>query len=219
MKDQVGLIIHPEQETYLERLLPKRDGILAEMERFAEENGIPIADPEVAMFLEMTVRAIRATRVLEVGTAIGYADIFMARGMSPGGTVETIDVSDEMIGKAKEYVKRAGLEDRVAFHKGPGLTVIPRLKGPFDLVYLDAVKEEYRTYLDLALPLTRVGSVFVCDNVLWKGQVASGSLLADYYRRSTEAFRAFNDYFVHHPQLLAQVLPLGDGLGYGVKLR
>jgi caffeoyl-CoA O-methyltransferase len=219
MKDQLGLIIHREQEEYLGRLLPKRVGLLAEMERYAEENGIPIADPEVAMFLEITVRAIRAKRVLEVGTAIGYADIFMARAMSAGGVVETIDVSDEMIGKAKEYVKRAGLQDRVAFHKGPALTVIPTLQGPFDLVYLDAAKEEYRAYLDLALPLTRMCGVFVCDNVLWKGQVAGGSLLADYYRRSTEALRGFNDYFVHHPQLLAQVLPLGDGLAYGVKLR
>lgn len=219
MKDRLGLIIHEDQEEYLGRLLPKRDGILAEMERFAEANGIPIADPEVATFLEMTARAIRAERILEVGTAIGYADIFMARAMSAGGMVETIDISDEMIGKAKEYVKRAGLEDRVAFHKGTALTVIPRLMGPFDLVYLDAVKEEYRAYLDLALPLTRVGGVFVCDNVLWKGQVARGSLLADYYRRSTEALRGFNDYFVHHPQLLAQILPLGDGLAYGVKVR
>jgi predicted O-methyltransferase YrrM len=219
MKDQVGLIIHREQEEYLERLLPKRDGLLAEMERYAEENGVPIADPEVAMFLEVTVRAIRAKQVLEVGTAIGYADIFMARGMSPGGMLVTIDVNDDMIGKAREYVKRAGLEDRVAFHKGPALTVIPTLQGPFDLVYLDAVKEEYRAYLDLALPLARVGGVFVCDNVLWKGQVARGSLLADYYRHSTEALRGFNDYFVHHPQLLAQVLPVGDGLAYGIRVR
>src|SRR3989337_2727526 len=108
MKDQVGLIIHREQEEYLGRLLPKREGLLAEMERYAEENGIPIADPEVAMFLEITVRAIRAKRVLEVGTAIGYADIFMARGMSPGGVVETIDISAAMIGRARKYVNRAG---------------------------------------------------------------------------------------------------------------
>jgi predicted O-methyltransferase YrrM len=219
MKDQVGLIIHREQEEYLERLLPKRDGLLAEMERYAEANGVPIADPEVAMFLEITVRAIRAKRVLEVGTAIGYADIFMARAMPAGGVVETIDVSDEMVGRAREYVKRAGLAERVEFHRGPALTVIPTLQGPFDLVYLDAVKEEYRAYLDLALPLTRVGGVFVCDNVLWKGQVARGSLLADYYRRSTEALRSFNDYVVHHPQLLAQVLPVGDGLAYGIRVR
>ena len=219
MKGQIGLIIHQEQEEYLEGLLPKRDRLLLAMERFAGQNGVPIADPEVATFLEITVRAIQARRVLEVGTAIGYADVFMARAMPPDGKIVTIDVSDDMIGKAREYVKRAGLEDRVEFHKGPALTVIPILDGPFDLVYLDAVKEEYGAYLDLALPLTRVGGVFVCDNVLWKGQVASGRLLTDRYRRSTEALRRFNDYFVQHSQLLAQILPVGDGLAYGVKVK
>ena len=218
MKAQVGLIIHQEQEDYLERLLPERDLLLREMERFAGEHGIPIADPEVATFLEITVRAIRAQRVLEVGTAIGYADIFMARVM-PGGTVVTIDINAEMVGKAKAYVKRAGLDDQVEFHNGPALTVIPTLDGPFDLIYLDAVKEEYRDYLDLALPLMRTGGVIVCDNVLWRGQVASDRLLAAQYRSSTEALRGFNDYFVHHPQLLAQILPVGDGLAYGVKVK
>ncbi len=218
MKAQVGLIIHQEQENYLERLLPERDLLLREMERFADEHGIPIADPEVATFLEITVLAIRAKRVLEVGTAIGYADIFMARAMTPHSKVVTIDISAEMIGEAKAYVKRAGLEDRVEFHEGPALTVIPTLDGPFDLVYLDAVKEEYRDYLDLALPLMRTGGVVVCDNVLWRGQVASDRLFGEQYRRSTEALRGFNDYFVHHPQFLAQILPVGDGLAYGVKV-
>ena len=218
MKAQAGLIIHQEQEEYLEGLLPKRDLLLQEMEHFASEHGIPIADPEVATFLEITIRAIRAERVLEVGTAIGYADIFMARAMSPGGMVATIDISAEMIGKAKAYVKRAGLEDRVEFYKGPALTVIPTLEGPFDLVYLDAVKEEYRDYLDLALPLMGTGGIVVCDNVLWRGQVASGRLVAEQYRRSTEALRDFNSYLVNHPQLLTQILPVGDGLAYGVKV-
>lgn len=218
MKAEVGLIIHWKQEEYLEGLLPKRDLLLQEMERFADEHGIPIADPEVATFLEMTVRAILAKRVLEVGTAIGYADIFMARAISPQGRVVTIDTNAEMIAKAKAYVKRAGLEDQVEFHKGPALTVIPTLEGPFDLVYLDAVKEEYRDYLDLALPLMRTGGIVVCDNVLWRGQVASGRLVTEQYRRSTEALRGFNDYLVHHPQFLAQILPVGDGLAYGVKV-
>jgi predicted O-methyltransferase YrrM len=218
MKDRVGLIIHQEQEEYLERLLPDRDPLLREMENFAEEHGIPIADPEVATFLEITVRATRAQRVLEVGTAIGYADIFMARALSPGGMVVTIDISAEMIARASDYVKRAGLEGRVEFRRGPALSVIPTLEGPFDLVYLDAIKGEYRAYLDLALPLVRVGGVFVCDNVLWKGQVARRLTLAERYHDSTEALRDFNDYFVRHPQLLAQILPVGDGLAYGVKV-
>lgn len=219
MKAQAGLIIHQEQEAYLERLLPERGLLLREMERFADEQGIPIADPEVATFLEITVRAIGAKRVLEVGTAIGYADIFMARAMSPQGKVVTIDISTEMIGKAREYVKRAGLADQVEFHMGPALTVIPTLTGLFDLVYLDAVKQEYRDYLDLALPLMRTGGVVVCDNVLWRGQVASSQAPTTQYRHPTEALRSFNDYFVHHPQLLAQILPVGDGLAYGVKVK
>ncbi|WP_337286332.1 O-methyltransferase [Candidatus Methylomirabilis sp.] len=219
MKAQIGLIIHREQEEYLGRLLHERDPLLQEMERFAGEHGVPIADPEVAIFLEITVRAIRAERVLEVGTAIGYADIFMARAISSQGRVITIDTNAEMIAKAKAYLKRAGLQDRVEFHKGPALTVIPTLEGPFDLVYLDAVKEEYRDYLDLALPLMRIGGVVVCDNVLWRGQVATGRLFGEQYRRSTEALRGFNDYFVRHPQLLAQILPVGDGLAYGVKVK
>jgi len=219
MKDRAGLIIHREQEEYLERLLPDRDPLLREMERFAEEHGVPIADPEVATFLEITVRATQASRVLEVGTAIGYADIFMARAMSLGGTVVTIDISGEMIARASDYVKRAGLEGRVEFRRGPALSVIPTLEGPFDLVYLDAVKEEYRAYLDLALPLMRIGGVFVCDNVLWKGQVAARRLRTDHYLGSADALRGFNDYFVHHPQLLAQILSVGDVLVYGEKVR
>lgn len=143
----------------------------------------------------------------------------MARAMSPQGRVVTIDISIEMIEKAKAYVKRVGLEDQVEFHEGPALTVIPTLEGPFDLVYLDAVKAEYRDYLDLALPLIRTGGVVVCDNVLWRGQVASGRLFGEQYRQSTEALRGFNDYFAHHPQLLAQILPVGDGLAYGVKVK
>ncbi len=101
MKDRVGLIIHEEQEKYLEGLAPKRDSLLAEMERYADEHDIPIADPEVATFLEITTRSILAKRVLEVGTAIGYAAIFMARALQPDGRVVTIDVSDEMIGRAR----------------------------------------------------------------------------------------------------------------------
>lgn len=219
MKARAGLIIHEEQEAYLERLLPERDPLLREMERYADEHGIPIADPEVATFLEMTVRSNRAARVLEVGTAIGYADVFMARGMAPGGKVVTIDTKAEMIEKAREYVKRAGLADQVEFHKGPALTIIPTLDGPFDLVYLDAVKEEYRDYLDLALPLMRIGGVVVCDNVLWRGQVASDQMPTPQHRDPTQALRSFNDYFVHHPQLLAQILSVGDGLAYGVKVK
>jgi predicted O-methyltransferase YrrM len=122
-----------------------------------------------------------------------------------------------MIEAAEGYLKRAGLRERARIEKGFALEVIPQLDETFDLIFLDAVKEEYRGYLDLALPKLRQGGVLLCDNLLWGGQVA-GEIRSPDQQPSTEALREFNRYFVNHPELRAEVLPVGDGLGYGVKL-
>lgn len=217
MKARIDAILHLEQAEYLDNLLPASDDLLAEMEAYAAEHRVPIADREVALFLEITARAIRARRVLECGMAIGYSVIHLARGMPDDGVVISIDPSDEMIKAAEGYLTRAGLRERAQIEKGYALEVIPRLNETFDLIFLDAVKEEYRGYLDLALPKLRTGGVVICDNLLWGGQVA-GEIRSPDQQPSTEALREFNQYFVNHPQLRAEVLPVGDGLGYGVKI-
>lgn len=217
MKARVDAILRTEQAEYLERLLPENVGLLEEMEAYAAEHRVPISDREVARFLEITARSTGARRVLEIGMAIGYAAIHLARALPEGGEVVTIEPSDEMIAASAGYVGRAGLTGRVRVERGYALEVIPRLEGSFDLLFLDAVKEEYAQYLDLSLPLLRAGGVVVADNLLWGGQVA-GEIRAPEQTASTQALRAFNQQFVRHPQLLAQVLPVGDGLGYGVKL-
>jgi predicted O-methyltransferase YrrM len=217
MKAKLDAIIQREQAEYLDQLLPKSDDLLAEMEAYAAEHRVPIADREVALFLEITARTMNAKRALECGMAIGYSVIHLLRGMGSDGRVVTIDPSDDMIKAAEGYLSRAGLRDRVDINKGYALEVIPRLEGSFDLLFIDAVKEEYRGYLDLALPKLRVGGVVICDNLLWGGQVA-GAIRSDDQKPSTEALREFNEYFVNHPQLRAQVLAVGDGLGYGVKI-
>src|SRR5580765_3835581 len=217
MKAKLDAIIKVEQAEYLDKLLPASDELLAEMESYAAEHRVPIADREVALFLEITARAINAKRALECGMAIGYSVIHMLRGMGHDGLVVTIDPSDEMIAAAEEYLSRAGLRQQVDIHKGYALEVIPQLTEIFDLLFIDAVKEEYRGYLDLALPKLRTGGVVICDNLLWGGQVA-GQIRSEDQESSTEALREFNRYFVTHPQLRAQVLAVGDGLGYGVKI-
>jgi len=149
--------------------------------------------------------------------AIGYSVIHLLRGMDEDGRVITIDPSDEMIKLADAYLTRAGLRERAQIEKGYALEVIPRINETFDLLFIDAVKEEYRGYLDLALPKLRIGGVVICDNLLWGGQVA-GEIRSDDQKASTEALREFNQYFVNHPQLRAEVLAVGDGLGYAVKI-
>jgi predicted O-methyltransferase YrrM len=217
MKAKLDAIIKREQAEYLDNLLPESDDLLAEMEEYADEHRVPIADREVARFLEITARTSGAANALECGMAIGYSVIHLLRGMSLEGRVTTIDPSDEMIKAAEGYLVRAGFRERVDIQKGYALEVIPQLTEEFDLLFIDAVKQEYQGYLDLALPKLRPGGVIICDNLLWGGQVA-GEIRSEDQKSSTEALRAFNDYFVNHPQLRAEVLAVGDGLGYGVKI-
>ena len=218
MKAKADAIIHLEQAEYLDRLLPASSLIIAEMEDDAHRNNVPIADREVALFLEITARAMKARRVLEIGMAIGYAVVHLARGMDDEGLIVTIEPNDEMIRRAEGYMTRAGVRERVRIERGYALDVIPRLEESFDLVYLDAVKEEYSDYLDKSLPLLRVGGVVVADNVLWGGQVA-GEIRAENQRESTEALRRFNQHFINHPQLRSEILSFGDGIAYGVKIK
>jgi predicted O-methyltransferase YrrM len=217
MKVRLDAIVRPEQAEYLERLLPANRGLLAEMEDYAREHRVPIADREVARFLEITARATGARRALEIGMAIGYSVIHLARGLAEGGEVVTVEPSEEMIARGEEFLGRASLRGRVRIERGFALEVLPRLAGEtFDIVFLDALKQEYAQYLELSLPLLREGGVVVCDNLLWGGQVA-GEIRSPDQTASTQALREFNQIFIRHPRLLSVILPVGDGLGYAVK--
>jgi caffeoyl-CoA O-methyltransferase len=212
MKARLDAIIQREQAEYLDQLLQQRDPLLAEMEAYAAEHQVPIADREVALFLEITARTTKARKALEIGMAIGYSVVHLARGMSEDGLVVTIEPSEEMIRRSTGYLERAGLLNRVRIERGKALDVMPGLTETFDLLFIDALKEEYKQYLDLGLQRLRTGGVVIVDNLLWGGKVAG-----DDTETSTVALREFNPYFINHPQLIAEVLPVGDGLGYAVK--
>jgi caffeoyl-CoA O-methyltransferase len=215
MKEGPGLLLLPEQERYLERLLPPRDPLLREMEERAAQDGVPISDPEIGRFLGILARATGARLIVEIGTAIGYGALCLARG-APEARVVSIDTDPERLAVARGYLERAGVAGRVELIEGPALEVLPRLPGPFDLAYVDAVKKEYRRYLDQLVPKLRVGGVVALDNLLWKGRVADPP---DDDDPDADALRAFNGYLMMHPQLQSIVLPFGDGLGVATKVK
>jgi caffeoyl-CoA O-methyltransferase len=219
MKHGLGKILRPEQESYLDRLLPPREPLLREMEEQAAREDIPISDPEVGRLLAILARAAGARLILEIGTAIGYGALCLARG-APQARVVSIDTDPRRQADARSYLERAGVIDRVELVLGAALEVLPRLEGPFDLAYVDAVKAEYRRYLDLLLPRLRVGGLVVVDNLLWAGEVAEPPPPEAGARDGqAEALRSFNGYLMMHPQLEAVVLPLGDGVGLATKTR
>ena len=214
MKAKYDAILQSEQADYLDEILPESRDVLAEMERYAADNGVPIADREVAWFLEITARAIKAKNCLEIGLAIGYGAAHLAKGIIDGGKIVTIEPSKQMLDKSTEFLKKLGLREKVEIIEGKALEVLPEINEEFDLIYLDAVKEEYADYLEKCLLLLRVGGVVIADNLLWGGEVAKPENMD----AATAALRKFNEIFVNHPQLKAQILSVGDGLGYGVKI-
>ena len=214
MKRRDNAILLPVQEAYLDRLLPPNDPLLREMEARAAAEKIPISDAATGKLLAILARSIGARRILELGTAIGYAAILLARAV-PEARIVSIDKSPERLADARGYLERAGVAERVELIEGAALDVLHTLEGPFDLVYIDAVKTEYRRYLDLTLPKLRVGGLIVCDNLLWGGQIAAPTEEDP----ETDALRAFNGYLMMHPQLQAVLLPVGDGVGVATKTK
>lgn len=214
VKGSIDAILQREQAEYLERLLPPSASILREMEELAAQHRIPIADREVALFIEVAARAARARRALEIGMAIGYSTIVMAQAMGEGSRVVAIEAKDEMIERAAHFFHRARLADRIQVARGQALDLLPGMEAEsFDLVFIDANKREYAAYLDHSLRLLRSGGTVIVDNLLWKGLIARGA-----EDEETQALRRFNERFVSDRRLRSLVLPLGDGLGYGVKL-
>ena len=121
MKQKFDAILQPAQAKYLDRLLPASDGVLAEMEKYALENQVPIADREVGWFLEITARAVNAKRVLEIGTAIGYGAAHLAKGMTGDGKVVTVEPSDNMINLSEKYLSKLGLREKIEIIRGKAL--------------------------------------------------------------------------------------------------
>jgi predicted O-methyltransferase YrrM len=201
---------------YLAEMQPPADDLVREMEAHAERDGIPIASRSVAHLQAILARAAGAERVLEFGTAIGYSTLHVAR---TGAEVVTMDVDADRIAAAEEYLDRAGVRDRATIHHGPALEVLADLAGPFDVVFVDAVKEEYGDYLDRSLPMVPKGGLVVVDNLLWHGNVpAADADVEEDWRDSTEALRAFNERILAHDQLDAIISPLGDGTGIASKV-
>ena len=214
MKHAEDAILRPEQAAYLERLAPPRDPLLAEMESEAARDDVPISDPEVGALLAILARTARPASIVEVGTAIGYGTLCLARG-APAARVVSIDTDARMLERARPYLGRAGVLDRVDLVQGDAAEVLAGLAGPVDLAYIDAPKTGYRTYLDLLLPKLADGATVVVDNLLWSGRVAAAPGPDD--DANTTAVRAFNEYFLRHPELHAVLLPVSDGVGLATK--
>ncbi len=198
---------------WIESLARPVHAALAALEAVAVPGRVPILDREAGRVLAALVADRR--RICEVGTAIGYSTLWMALGQPADGHIVTIDPDTSRTAVARTHWRSAGIADeRIEVVNSPALDAFaagtPALAGPFDLVFIDALKEEYAAYLDALLPRLAPGALVVADNVLWSGRTSGArpSTPGD----GTEALRAFCARVLGDPHFTGSILPVGDGL-------
>ena len=207
-----------EMERYLESLLGERDPLLREMEEQALRETIPVVTPTVGNYLNLLVHMSKAQSILEIGTAIGYSTIWLARAAEEtGGHVTTIDLNKDRLARSIDYCKRAGLEERITTLGGDARKILPTLKSKFDFVFIDAAKGEYLEYLDHIYPLIAPEGLLVVDNVLFRGWVVPESEFPPKYDRMVGGLRQFLQDLCQNPDFATTVLPFGDGVSVSRK--
>src|SRR5215813_7159723 len=165
------MITNPAIEEYMLSLLPPRDAVLAEMEDLARRNRIPIIGPAVARVLAQYVMITGARRIFELGSAIGYSTIWLARAAGEGCEIHYSDGDPENARKAKAFFERAGVAKRIEIHVGDALEALASTSGEFDIIFNDVDKEGYPKVLEHAPPRLRPGGLFITDNTLWHERV------------------------------------------------
>jgi len=209
-------IFYPSQEAYIKSFRKESEELFKEMEEFAKLHNVPILSWQSADFIEQLVLMTNPKRVLEIGTAIAYTSIRIARNIKKKAVVHTIELSEDNINSAKEFIGKSGLGENIKLIEGNALSVMPRLKKKYDLIFLDADKEDYKRLFDYSMVLLKKDGVIVIDNLLWQGYAASRKVPAK-YKTSTKHIREFNKVFIEQPNLKSTILPIGDGIGLGVK--
>lgn len=194
-------------EKYLLEILPKRDPVLTEMERYAHRRNIPIIGPAVGRMLHLLTQISGARRIFEMGSAIGYSTIWLARAAGPDAEIYYTDGASENAQRAREYFRRAGVEDRIRVLVGDAVQLIDSVSSEFDLIFIDVDKQQYPDALRKALPRLRSGALLVTDNVLWSGRVTRRAKDAQ-----TRAIQLFNRIVYSSDELYPVIIPLRDGV-------
>jgi predicted O-methyltransferase YrrM len=214
----MGQIVPDLVERYLSSLNRLPDALLRELAERGEKDDLPLVDAEVGALLRVLATAIGATRILEIGTCIGYSGIWLAGALPAGGMLLTMELDGERAKIARDNFVRAGVADRANVMVGDAERLIAKVAGPFDLIFQDGAKKLYGPLLDRLVDLLRPGGLLVTDNVLWDGEVVPGYKPTP--ERNAEDTAAIADYNVRlnrHASLLTTTVPLRDGVSISVK--
>ena len=203
---------------YIDNHSSDESDILYELRRETELkclNPIMLSGKIQGNFLAIISKLIKPFNVLEIGTYTGYSTLCIAEGLNPSGMIHTIDKNEELLQIQNKYFEKSGLRNQIKQYTGDALAIIPKLKFDFDMVFLDADKENYVKYLELISPILKPGGVLLTDNVLWHGKILESSENQD---RVTRLIVNFNKKILEDKSLKTVMLPIRDGISLTLKL-
>ena len=178
-------------------------------------NPIMLSSKVQGGFLSIISKIIKPKNVLEIGTYSGYATLCIAEGLTTNGIIHTIDKNEELLEIQNRYFKKSRYRNQIIQYTGNALEIIPQFKENFDMIFLDADKENYSNYLDIIKPILNKGGVLLTDNVLWHGKVLKNSEIQD---ETTKLINKFNKKLALDSSFETVILPLRDGISFSIKL-
>ena len=215
-------IVNPRIEQYLRRLQDAQGGmpgpadpVRREMEALAEKRRFPIVGPLVGRKLVLLSRTIGARRVFELGSGYGYSALHFAHGVGEEGVVHCTDLSQENVTLARDFLGRAGVWDRITYHREDAVGALERVGGTWDVIYNDIDKDGYPETVDLAHARLRPGGLFITDNVLWSGRVLPGE---DDKSPATHGVLEFTRRLYAHAGFVVTIDPTRDGVAVALRL-
>ena len=209
-------IVNDKVENYIRETLKPSQGLLRDLELYAEENSVPIIHKEVADLLRVILKLKRPKKILELGCAIGYSSLFFADVLD--GDVEIVTTErNPMLERAQDNIKKAGMEDRIKILVGDAEETLKDLEGTFDMIFIDAAKGHYKMFFDMLIGKLNHGGIVISDNILYKGMIASDDYVVRRKKTIVKRMRTYLDYICDLEGISTSLIPIGDGLAISYK--
>lgn len=204
-------------QEYIRSLIPIKNNKLMEVEKYANDNHIPIIEKEVAQFLQVLLKIAKPTNILEIGTAIGYSAIIMASSTEDCCRITTIEKRPDMVELAQENLIKTGYLNKVNIICGDAEEILLQLNEKYDFIFLDASKGHYLKFFNRCIDLLNDGGIIMADNVLYKGMVASDELVVRRKRTIVKRMRQYLEHIHNLDGYKSCVIPIGDGISLTYK--
>lgn len=203
---------------YLINLRNSSPNWASELENYAKENRVPIMEPLGIDFLMQLVRIYKPSRILEIGTAIGYSALRMLEA-HPDATIVSIERDEVRYEEAKQNIKNLGKDNKIDVMFGDALDITNEIKekGPYDFLFIDAAKGQYKRFFESYTQFLTNDAVIVSDNVLFKGLVADPSSDNERLNKMARKINTYNEWLINHPDYTTTIVPLGDGIAISLK--